>query len=111
MRNFITDTFAARPRTKEFLIGYPCLVLLVYYLKKTNLSLIQIILAAGGAIVTASISNSFCHVFTDAATIYMRVVNGVLIGAFVCAVAYIGNLVLVWLFKKAYRFSKEKLGL
>lgn len=111
MRNFITDTFAARPRTKEFLIGYPCLVLLVYYLKKTNLSLIQIILAAGGAIVTASISNSFCHVFTDAATIYMRVVNGVLIGAIVCAVAYIGNLVLVWLFKKAYRFSKEKLGL
>lgn len=111
MRNFITDTFAARPRTKEFLIGYPCLVLLVYYLKKTNIPLIQIILAAGGAIVTASISNSFCHVFTDAATIYMRVVNGVIIGAVVCVVAYVGNLVLVWLFKKAYRFSKEKLGL
>ncbi len=110
MRNFITDTFAARPRTKEFLIGYPCLVLLVYYLRKTNLPLIQIILAAGGAIVTASISNSFCHVFTDAATIYMRVVNGVLIGAVVCVAAYLGNLVLVWLVKRIYRILKEKLG-
>ena len=108
MRNFITDTFAARPRTKEFLIGYPCLVLLVFYLKKTNLSLIGMALAAGGAIVTASISNSFCHVFTDAATIYMRVVNGILIGSVVCIVAYIGNLIFYTLCVKAIAYFKSK---
>ena len=103
MRSFITEHFAARPRTKEFLIGYPCLVLFTYYIKETKLPLIQAILAAGSAIVAASISNSFCHVFTDASTIYMRVVNGVVIGAAVCVVAYVANLVLVKIVSYVYK--------
>ncbi len=107
MRNLITEHFAARPRTKEFIVGYPCLVLLVYYVKKTDLKLLQIILAAGGAILAASISNSFCHVFTDAATIYMRVVNGLLIGAVICVAVYIANLALVKFVKWVYNYKKE----
>ncbi len=99
MRSLITESFAARPRTKEFIVGYPCLVLFVYYLKKTNIRLLQIILACGAAICAASISNSFCHVFTDAATIFMRVVNGLLIAAPICIVVYIGNLILVKIVK------------
>lgn len=108
MRSFITEQFNARPRTKEFLIGYPCIVLFVYYLKKVDIKLVQAILAAGSAIVAASISNSFCHVFTDASTIYMRVLNGVLITIPICIAAYVGNLILVKLVKLAYKYVKEK---
>lgn len=99
MRSIITENFAARPRTKEFIVGYPCLVLFVYYLKRTNIKLLQIILACGAAISAASISNSFCHVFTDASTIFMRVANGLLIAAPICIAVYIGNLILVKIVK------------
>ncbi len=108
MRSFITEHFNARPRTKEFLIGYPCIVLFIYYLKKVDIKLVQAILAAGGAIVAASISNSFCHVFTDASTIYMRVLNGVLLAVPVCIAAYLGNLILVKAIKLIYRYVKAK---
>ncbi len=107
MRNLITEFFAARPRTKEFVVGYPCLVLLVYYIKKTDIKLLQVLLAAGSAILAASISNSFCHVFTDAATIYMRVVNGLIIGAVICTAVYVANLVLVKFAKWVYNYKKE----
>lgn len=99
MRNFLSEHFVARPRTKEFLVAYPCLVLFVYYIKNTDIKLIQAIFAAGSTILAASISNSFCHVFTDAEIIYMRVVNGLLIGAIVSVAAYILNLLLVKLIK------------
>ena len=102
MRNSITDIFEARPRTKEFLIGYPCLVLFVYYLKKTNIKLIQGALFCGAAITAASISNSFCHVFTTVEIIYGRVLNGIIIGALFCVAAYIVNLVFVKIISKLF---------
>ncbi len=107
MRNFITELFPERPRTKEFIVGYPCLVLLAYYMKKTNFKLIQAVLVAGSAILAASISNSFCHVFTDASTIYLRVVNGLIIGAAVSVVVYIANLVLVKIVKRICKYMDK----
>lgn len=99
MRNTITEAFPARPRTKEFLIGYPALVLFVYYVKKTDWKLVQWGCAVLSSILAASVTNSFCHVFTDLTTIYMRVVNGLVIGIFVSAAAYVANLLLVKLIK------------
>ncbi len=95
MRNTVTEIFPARPRTKEFLIGYPSLVLFVYYVKKYDIKLLNWILSVGASILAASVTNSFCHVFTDYGTIIMRVVNGLTIGIFVSAIAYIGNLLLI----------------
>ncbi len=102
MRNFITDKFTARPRTKEFLVGYPCLLLFAYYVKKVRIGILNVLLGAGSGILTASISNSFCHVFTEVSTVYMRVVNGIVIAALVCAVAYVANLVLIAVVKWGY---------
>ena len=102
MRNFITDIFESRPRTKEFLIGYPCLVLFIYYLKNTNIKLIQCGLFCGAAITAASISNSFCHVFTTVEVIYGRVLNGIIIGFVFCIAAYIANLIIVKITKKVF---------
>ncbi|MBQ2942348.1 MAG: hypothetical protein IJD97_08940 [Clostridia bacterium] len=95
MRTAITEAFPARPRTKEFLIGYPCLVLFFYYVKHHDIKLIQWVLAIGASILAASVTNTFCHVFADASVMYMRVVNGILIGAVVSVFAYVANLVLV----------------
>lgn len=100
MRTRITDMFTARPRTKEFLIGYPALTLFVYYIKKGHKA-ISWVLAVGGSILAASISNTFCHVFTGAATIYLRVVNGLLIGMVVCILVYAFNAIVYRLIKKA----------
>ncbi len=102
MRNFITDVFKARPRTKEFLVGYPCLTLFVYYLKKTNIKILQGVFFCGAAITAASISNSFCHVFTTVNIIYGRVLNGVILGIVVSLVAYIANLFLVKIVKMLF---------
>ena len=95
MRNTITEKMAARPRTKEFFVGWPCLILFVYYLKRTDIKLVQWLTGIGASILFASVINSFCHVFTAAEIIYMRVINGFWIGAILSAVVFAGNLVLV----------------
>lgn len=102
MRNLITEYFPARPRTKEFVVGYPALVLFVWYVKNTNSRLMQWGFAALSAILAASVTNSFCHVFTDLSTIYMRVVNGLIIGVVLSICAYIVNYVAVKLVKRIY---------
>lgn len=100
MRKTITDVFIARPRTKEFLLGYPSLVLFVYYIKNTKSKVMPFLTAVGSSILAASVINSFCHVFTDLTTIYMRVINGIVIAAVVCIVVYVLNLAIVWLARK-----------
>lgn len=95
MRNKLTEMFSARPRTKEFLIGYPAVILLAYYIKKTDIKLIQWLLAIASSILAASVTNSFCHVFTDYSVIVTRTVNGLIVGIFVSIAAIIGNLIIV----------------
>lgn len=104
MRNSIADVMAARPRTKEFLIGWPSLVLLVYYVKNTDIKLIRWGFAVASSILFASVINSFCHVFTAAGTIYSRLFNGLFVGAFVAIAVVILNVVVIrfakWAIKK-----------
>ncbi len=105
MRSTITEIFAARPRTKEFLIGYPCLVLFVHYIKNTDIKVIPFIAGVGSSILAASVSNTFCHVFTDLTTIYLRVVNGFVIGLIVCAGVVIANCILIKLVKIIKKYA------
>ena len=100
LRNAATELFPARPRTKEFLIGYPALVLLVYYMKNSKLTLIKWLLAIASSILAASITNSFCHVFTDYSVIVSRTVNGLIMGIFVATFAYIANIIVVKILRK-----------
>lgn len=100
MRNTITEIMTARPRTKEFLIGWPCFVLFLYYLKNSKSVFLQWCFAVGGSILFASVINTFCHVFTSAEIMYMRTANGFFVGIFVSAVAMILNAVIVKYFMK-----------
>lgn len=111
LRNSITELLTARPRTKEFLIGWPCLVLFVYYFKNTELKLLQWGFATGAAILFASVINSFCHVFTGVLTIYSRVLNGMLVGAVVCVFVLVINAVIVRIVKfVTARFFKKSIA-
>ena len=113
MRNSIADVMAARPRKKEFLIGWPALVLFVYYAKNSNIQLLKWGFAVGSSILFASVINSFCHVFTSAEIIYSRLFNGLLIGAVVSLVAIMANAFIVkfikWIIKK-YNLEISKNG-
>ena len=100
LRNTITELMRARPRTKEFLVGWPCLTLFVYYMKNVKPKLFCIIFAAGSSILFASCINSFCHVFTDASIIFSRVFNGLFIGLFVSVIAYILNILVLKLIRR-----------
>lgn len=104
VRTTLTEMFTARPRTKEFLIGYPALIILVYYVKKIDIKLFQWLLAIAASILAASVTNSFCHVFTDYSTIASRTINGLIIGLFVSAVLYVVNLLLVKVVKSLIKF-------
>ncbi len=95
MRSTVTEIFSVRPRTKEFLIGYPAFILFLYYVKKFDFKLLHWLLAIAVSILVASISNSYCHVFTGFLTIIRRTMNGLILGLPVAAVAYVCNLALV----------------
>ncbi len=95
MRTAITHLFPARPRTKEFLIGYPSLVLLIFYVRKTDNRLLQWIFAIGTAVLASSIVNTSCHVFADLSVIYGRVANGLLLGTVISIFVYVANMALV----------------
>jgi len=104
MRNSIAERIAARPRTKEFLIGWPALVLFVYYAKNSNIQLLKWGFAVGSSILFASVINSYCHVFTSAEIINERVLNGALLGAVIAVFAIVANAVIIklvrWCVKK-----------
>ncbi len=99
LRNFLSDISGARPRTKEFLIGWPMLVLWVFYLRRDNL-LWKWIFGVGAALLFASVTNTFCHVFTDGSISILRTVNGLLFSLPVVVVVSAGHALVLKLVKK-----------
>ena len=95
MRNTITEIMTARPRTKEFLVGWPCFILFLYYLKNSRSVFLQWCFAVGSSILFASVINTFCHVFTSASVMYMRTVNGLFVGAAVSLGVMVLNAIIV----------------
>lgn len=101
LRNSLTEYFVARPRTKEIILGWPCLALYIYYVKKDKAKLLQWIFAIGASILFASVVNTFCHSFTLAETMFLRTANGILFGLPITAVILIINAGLFRLFNKS----------
>ena len=86
LRDRIVDITFARPRTKEFLLGWPMLMLLATF--KPKKGILSIIVPMGSAVLFSSVTNSFCHVFTDAVTIYQRTLNGFLFSLPIMVIIY-----------------------
>lgn len=82
IRNALEEAMAARPRFKEFIVGYPALLSAAYLFKKFKKDMILLPLGIAFTIGSVSIVNSFCHVFTAVEVAALRAVNGLVLGIF-----------------------------
>lgn len=89
-RDFIENLLVVRPRTKEFMIGYPALVLYWFTVRKGLIPYYREVLRLAAALAFCSAVNTFCHFHTPLYLSVIRTLNGwwlgLLIGA-VCAAA------------------------
>ncbi|MBV8366210.1 MAG: hypothetical protein JO194_06895 [Candidatus Eremiobacteraeota bacterium] len=86
LRGFLTTLLGARPRFKEFLIGFPALVLLPALAPQHRRVVGWIIVIAAG-IGVSDVLDTFSHVHTALLISVLRLFNGVVAGAIVGFVA------------------------
>jgi hypothetical protein len=88
-RDYIETLFYIRPRTKEFLIGYPLLLMAAWSILRGRKEWFWL-LAALGTIGPISLLNTFSHIHTPLTISFIRTVNGLVIGVVI-------GIILVWL--------------
>lgn len=79
-RNMLERIFIVRPRTKEFLLGYPAVILYYYIAKKNFIPQYREVLRLAACIAFGSAFNTFCHFHTSYHISLIRVTNGVILG-------------------------------
>ncbi len=99
IRRLLEEIFYVRPRTKEFMLGYPA-VLLSYYFLKEKIKYGQYMLIPA-AIATMSTVNTFTHLHTPIKYSLLRAFYGIVLGAIV-------GLVYIFIFKKIKLFVNKE---
>jgi hypothetical protein len=84
MRQVLESTLVVRPRTKEFLLGHPALMLAVLLGLRNRRAWLPLV-ATAGAIGQVSLLNTFCHFHTPLYVSLLRSLNGLWLGAAVGA--------------------------
>lgn len=79
LRNWLENTLIARPRTKELLIGWPCLLLFVWSLRR-HMNFLPLCFGLGMSIGLVSVVNTFLHIRTPLLLSLLRTGWGVLFG-------------------------------
>jgi len=102
IRIFLEKTLIARPRNKEFLIGYPALLLAMSmnFLKVKEFKIPIIII---GTIGPVTLINTFCHIHTPFLFSMLRTFNGVWLGLAL-------GLIAVTIFYYLVKISREKIN-
>lgn len=95
-RGTLEDLLFARPRTKELLIGFPCLFALALAVQREWKG-IRLPLLLGSAILSVSMLNTFCHIHTPLQMSVLRTGNSILLGI-------PAGIVSSWLVLLAYTF-------
>lgn len=103
MRNFLNDVMGVRPRSKEFLIGYP-FTLLLFWLGTSRRNWILTIPAIIGQV---SLVNTYAHIHTALLISLQRSLNGLVLGI-VLGLLLLFAVQLLW---KLYQRLEEKEGL
>ena len=105
IRIFLEKTLIARPRNKEFLIGYPALLLAISmnYLKIKEFKIPIVII---GTIGPVTLINTFCHIHTPFLFSMLRTFNGVWLGLALGLIVITIFYYLVKIFRK--RINDEK---
>ncbi len=105
IRIFLEKTLIARPRNKEFLIGYPALLLAMSmnFLRVKEFKIPVIII---GTIGPVTLINTFCHIHTPFLFSMLRTFNGIwlglLLGLFIITIFYC----MVKIFRKKTDYEK-----
>ncbi|HSQ88792.1 DUF5693 family protein, partial [Romboutsia sp.] len=99
IRRLLEEIFYVRPRTKEFMIGYPA-VLVSYYFLKEKIKYGQYMLIPA-AIATMSTVNTFTHLHTPIKYSLLRSFYGIVLGAIV-------GLIYIFIFKKIELFVNKE---
>ncbi|MDR7544462.1 MAG: DUF5693 family protein [Armatimonadota bacterium] len=99
LRTMLEDVLVARPRTKEFLIGYPALVL-AGVASSVGWRGAALPLAMAGAVGTAGAINSFSHLHTPLLYTIWRTGNALLLGAVLAIPAAV---MLLWVARRGRR--------
>lgn len=103
MRQFLNDTMGVRPRSKEFLIGYPATILyLMYAAKRPALWVLTIPLVIG----QISLVNTYAHIHTPLLIALQRSLNGLILGLVVAVIAVL----LVKLGIRLFKWTTDKLA-
>lgn len=76
-RSILDQVLGVRPRTKEFLLGHPALLIILVYGYRNNAFLPLLLL---GAIGQASLVNTFAHIHTPLIISLARAFNGLWLG-------------------------------
>jgi len=99
IRIFLEKTLIARPRNKEFLIGYPALFLAMSmnFLKVKEFKIPIIIIGTVGPV---TLINTFCHIHTPFLFSMLRTFNGVWLGLMLGLIIIIIFYYLVKIFRK-----------
>ena len=80
MRNTLESLLFIRPRTKEFLIGYPFLIMGYMYIDRTLSRNWLWFFNVIGVVAIISVLNSFCHSHTPITISFFRSILGFLLG-------------------------------
>jgi hypothetical protein len=99
-RETLEQLLVARPRTKEFLAGYPSLILWYVTARMGIWERYREVFRLTGTLAFSSVINSFCHFHTHLFFILLRVGNGLWSGV---AVGLSLSAVLVWVILPAAR--------
>lgn len=105
IRIFLEKALIARPRNKEFLIGYPALLLAMSmnYLKIKEFKIPIIII---GTIGPVTLINTFCHIHTPFLFSMLRTINGVWLGLALGLIAVTIFYYLVKIFREKTNYEK-----
>lgn len=76
LREMLERLLWVRPRTKEFAIGYPCLIIYYSLIRSDVFPKYRELFRVGASISFASAINTFCHFHTLLPITIVRVVNG-----------------------------------
>jgi hypothetical protein len=105
IRIFLEKVLIARPRNKEFLIGYPALLLAMSmnYLRIKEFKIPIIII---GTIGPVTLINTFCHIHTPFLFSMLRTFNGVWLGLVLGLLIIVVFYYLVKIFRKKINYEK-----
>ena len=99
LRNLLENLLVARPRTKEMLIGWPCLLLFIWSLRR-HMNFLPLVFGLGMSVGLVSVVNTFLHIRTPFLLSLLRTGWGLLFGFAIGVIAVLVSELVYRLIKK-----------